>query len=255
MSDPDLEELRAELKEFAVPEKKNGRPPREERLIAGFEEIQNFVDVHGRAPEHGEARDIFERLYAVRLGRLRALEGVLALLAPLDRHDLLVVTGNSAAETIDDAALAAELAGGGGAGDVTRLRHVRAIADKRAAEEIAERIACADFQRWKPLFERITHELQTGVRTARRIRKEAGLPKAYIREGEFFILGGQTAYVADVGEPIKAPNGQEDARLRVIYSNATESNLLLRSFQRALYKDDASRRVSEPTVGPLFADD
>src|SRR3546814_4879427 len=74
-----------------------------------------------------------------------------------------------------------------------------------------------------------------------------------IKEGEFFILGGQTAYVAEVGEPFKAPNGESDARLRVIYSNGTESNLLLRSLQRALYKDDASRRVSEPSAGPLFA--
>ena len=49
-------------------------PPREERIIAGFEEIQRFVEKHGRAPQHGEDRDIFERLYAVRLDRLRALE-------------------------------------------------------------------------------------------------------------------------------------------------------------------------------------
>ena len=86
-------------------------------------------------------------------------------------------------------------------------------------------------------------------------RSNAGFLKADIKEGEFFILGGQTAYVAEVGEPIKAPNGEFDARLRVIYSNATESNLLLRSLQRALYKDETSRRVSEPTAGPLFADE
>jgi hypothetical protein len=52
--------------------------------------------------------------------------------------------------------------------------------------------------------------------------------------------------------PIKAPNGETDARLRVIYSNHTESDLLLRSLQRALYKDDGGRRVTEPTAGPLF---
>jgi hypothetical protein len=53
---------------------------------------------------------------------------------------------------------------------------------------------------------------------------------------------------------IKAPNGQTDARMRVIYSNGTESNILLRSLQRAIYKDEASRRISEPTAGPLFSD-
>ena len=80
---------RAELAEFAPPEKKGGRSPREERIIAGFEEIQRFVEKHGRAPQHGEDRDIFERLYAVRLDRLRALEECRALLAPLDRQGLL----------------------------------------------------------------------------------------------------------------------------------------------------------------------
>ena len=52
-----------------------------------------------------------------------------------------------------------------------------------------------------------------------------------------------------------APNGEFDARLRVIYSNGTESNLLLRSLQRALYKDETSRRVSDPSAGPLFANE
>ena len=91
------------------------------------------------------------------------------------------------------------------------------------------------------------------MRITQPIRKDAGFLKTDIRAGEFFILGGQVAYVAEVGKPFKAPNGESDARLRVIYSNGTESDLLLRSLQRALYKDEASRRVSEPSAGPLFA--
>ena len=74
MSDLDLDELRSELDEFAQPEKRGGRTAREERIIAGFDEIQRFVEKHGHAPQHGEEGDIFERLYAVRLDRLRALE-------------------------------------------------------------------------------------------------------------------------------------------------------------------------------------
>ena len=62
MIDPTLDELAEELAEFAEPEKKGGRSPREERVIAGFEEIQRFVDKHGRDPLHGVDRDIFERL-------------------------------------------------------------------------------------------------------------------------------------------------------------------------------------------------
>jgi hypothetical protein len=70
MTDLNLEELPSELDDFAQPEKKGGRSAREERIIAGFEEIQRFVEKHSRAPQHGEDRDIFERLYAVRLDRI-----------------------------------------------------------------------------------------------------------------------------------------------------------------------------------------
>jgi hypothetical protein len=48
--------------------------------------------------------------------------------------------------------------------------------------------------------------------------------------------------------------GRTDARLRVIFDNGTESNMLMRSLQRALHKDEAGRRVTDPVAGPLFSD-
>ncbi|MBN9787511.1 GIY-YIG nuclease family protein [Pseudonocardia sp. TMWB2A] len=258
MSDLDLDDLRAELSDFAQPEKKVGRSPREERVIAGFEEIQRFVEEHGHAPQHGEDRDIFERLYAVRLDRLRALEDCRVLLEPIDHQGLLSGSADEEFTTADDMdtdALMAELAGAAGDSEITDLRHVRSTAEKRAAEEIANREACPDFDRFKPLFEQVRIDLDSGVRITRQFVKDAGFLKADITEGQFFILGGQVAYVAEVGETFRAPNGESDARLRVIYSNGAESNLLLRSLQRALYKDEAGRRITEPTAGPLFADE
>ncbi|MFL5012721.1 GIY-YIG nuclease family protein [Rhizobium sp.] len=258
MSDLDLDELRDELADFAQPEKKAGRGPREERIIAGFEEIQRFSEEYGRAPQHGEDRDIFERLYAVRLDRLRALEECRLLLGPLDRQGLLTgaeIAASASAQEMDADALMAELAGAAGDIEITELRHVRSAAEKRAAEEIANREPCPDFDRFKPLFEQVRIDLDSGVRTTRQFVKDAGLLKADITEGQFFILGGQVAYVAEVGETFRAPNGEYDARLRVVYSNGTESNLLRRSLQRALYKDEAGRRITEPSAGPLFADE
>jgi len=236
----------------------SSRTPREERIIAGFEEIQHFVEQHGRAPQHGEDRDIFERLYAVRLDRLREQEDCRTLLEPLDHQGLLsgaVVAAASVGDDLDDDELLAALGVGDGEPDsVTTLRHVRSTAEKRAAEEIANREKCVDFAKFKPLFAQVQTDLDAGIRTTRPFVKDAGFGKADIAKGEFFILGGQVAYVAEVGETIKAPNGETDARLRVIYSNGTESNLLLRSLQRALYKDETGRRVTDPVVGPLFAD-
>lgn len=243
----------------AVETKKDAsRTPREERIIAGFEEIQRFVEKHGRLPQHGEDRDIFERLYAVRLDRLREQADCRVVLEPLDHQGLLADATPATpgfAEEIDDDRLLAELGVEPVAtADITELRHVRSAADKRAAEEIANRQPCEDFDRFKPLFEQVQNDLRNGLRTTRPFVRDSGFLKAEIKAGQFFILGGQTALVAEVGETIKAPNGENDARLRVIYSNGTESNLLLRSFQRALYKDEAGRRITDPTAGPLFAD-
>lgn len=250
------DDLLAELGVEVEAKKDTGRTAREERVIAGFEEIQRFVDQHGHSPRHGEDRDIFERLYAVRLDRLRELPDCRVLLEPLDRQGLLTKmapTPAIAADDLDDDALLAELGVDPAKDDISELRHVRSAADKRAAEEIANREPCPDFEEFKPLFQSVQRDLDGGTRITRQIRKDAGFLKADIKAGEFFVLYGQTAYIAEVGEPFKAPNGQMDARLRVIYSNGTESDLLLRSLQRALYKDEASRRISEPTVGPLFA--
>lgn len=244
MCDPDLDDLAAELSEFAPPEKKGGRSPHDERVIAGFEEIQSFVDKHDRAPQHGEDKDIFERLYAVRLDRLRALADCRALLAPLDHQGLLTgslsVTVTEEAINLDE--LADELAGTTKADSIAVLRHVRASADKRAAEEIADRKKCEDFETFRTLFTRVETEVKTGLRQSRPI--EAG--SRTIQVGDFFVLDGITLYVAEVGEPLKTTAGEVDRRLRLIFANGTESNLLLRSLQRAFYNDPAARRLVSP---------
>jgi len=244
-------ELLAALGVEVETKKASARTAQEERIIAGFEDIERFYEEHGRRPQHGEGRDIFERLYAVRLDRLRELDDCRALLAPLDKHGLL--DGAHAAEPmpaadLDDAALLAEL------GieqkqddDITELRHVRSREEVRAAAEIANRTRCTDFASFKPLFDGVKEDIEKGVRETRRFGQDAS-----IRQGDWFILGGQMVYVADVGDEFRTEYDRPDRRLRVIYDNATESDVLLRSLQRSLYKDEAGRRISTPIVGPLF---
>lgn len=248
MSDPDLDELEAELSEFAAPEAKGGRPPQEERIIAGFEEIQRFVEKHGRAPQHGEDRDIFERLYAVRLDRLRTLPDCRALLAAIDHQGLLTDSAKGTDPSGQDVdQLAAELGSTSSTDDITVLRHVRSIEDRRAAEEIADRKRCEDFDSFETLFRRVTSELKTGLRQAQPIA--AG--RRTVEAGDFFILDGITLYIAEVGEPLKTTAREVDRRLRVIFANGTESNLLLRSLQRAFYDDPTARRLISPQSGQL----
>lgn len=252
MAEMDDDELLAALGVELAPVKAASRTPREERIIAGFEDILRFHQAHGRAPLHGEGGDIFERLYAVRLDQLRKLPEARALLAAMDEPGLLA--GVPVAHDVDDDdALLAELgADASGLDDITVLRHVRSHAEVKAAEEIAERTPCADFARFKPLFD----DVEAGLKQGRWVARPFGR-NASIEAGDFFVLGGLVAHVAAVGDTYKTPNAETNARLRVIYSNGTESDLLLRSLQRALYKDGEGRagsRIIKVEAGPLFGD-
>jgi hypothetical protein len=244
--------LLAELGVDVEAKKHVTRTPRAERIIAGFEEIQRFVEEHGCSPQHGEDRDIFERLYAVRLDRICEMQECRDLVAPMDHQGLLSGQPNALmtdAAEIDDDALLAELGIEVEASAITELKHVRSTAEKKAAEDIANRDRCEDFATFRPLFEQVQKELKSGLRETRPFEM-----KAEIEKGRFFIVGGQKAYVAEKGEVTINDQGRTDARLRVIFDNGTESNMLMRSLQRAMNKDDAGRRITDPSAGPLFSD-
>ena len=255
MAEMDDDELLDALGVEVAPLKASTYSPREERIIAGFEDILRFHQEHGRAPLHGEGRDIFERLYAVRLDQLRKLPDAQALLASLDTPGLLttLATAQLDIDSLDEDALLAELGIGDDTEtqtDITTLRHVRSHAQIKAAEEIANRAPCKDFAQFKSLFT----EVETGLKQGSWLTKPFG-KNASVDVGDFFVLGGVVTYVASIGETYRTPNAETNARLRVIYSNGTESDLLMRSLQRALYKDSEGRagsRIIKVDSGPLF---
>lgn len=268
MTDTDLNELRSELNDFAKPAKAAGSSAKEQRIIAGFEEIERFVEEHGRVPQHGEDRDIFERLYAVRLDRLRACTECRQVLKGRDSRGLLgsLRAENEAGAVREDPAeyrvdatletkpsddeLLNALREDDEAADIKELRHVRSREEIRAAEEVAKRNPCTDFEAFQPVFEKVQSELDASLRKTFKYKDYAN-----VQTGDLFILDGQKVVVAEMGEEFVSDYGRSDRRLRVVYDNGTESDLLLRSLQRALNKDKTSRRITEPDHGPLFSDE
>jgi hypothetical protein len=223
----------------------------EERVIAGFEEIQRFVENHGHSPQHGEDKDIFERLYAVRLERLNELKAYRELLLPMDHQALLNVGANSASEPeveMDDDALLEALGVDAEVGSIEELKYVRPSKEIRAAEEVAQRERCEDFERYKELFDQVKEDLEAGARQMIRCNN-----KTDVKIGDLFVLKGQTAYIANAGEEFIDNNGRPDRRLKVIFNNGTQSGMLLRSFQKQLWQDDVARRITNPMdLGPMF---
>jgi hypothetical protein len=255
MADIDDDELLDALGIEVAPLKVSNRTPREERIVAGFEDILRFHQTHGRAPLHGENRDIFERLYAVRLDQLRKLPEAYTLLAMLDAPGLL--SGSKVSpfnvDDLDEDVLLAELGIGNVStdlNDITTLRHVRPYVEIKAAEEVANRMPCPDFDRFKPLFDEAGTGLKAGTWMTKPFAKNAS-----VELRDFFIIGGQMAYVAEMFDGAKTKDGRDNPRLRVIFDNQTESNLLLRSLSRSLYPDGdtpVGRRLIIKDDGPLF---
>ena len=252
MTDIDLDELVEGLAEFDQKKAKPIRSAREERVIAGFADIQRFVEENGRNPEQAQNNDIFERLYAVRLDQLRKDTDIVELLEPYDTQGLLKSSSTTAIveSSLSDDELLAELGLDSETQSISQLKHVRTFDEKKAAEAIASRDKCEDFETFKPIFEQVQQELDSGLRETRQFEM-----KAEIEQGRFFIVGGQKAYVAEKGEITTTEHGRTDARLRVIFDNGTQSTMLMRSLQRALNKDEVGRRITELTAGPLFSDD
>ena len=239
---------------------------KQERIIAGFEDIQRFYREQERLPQHGEGRDIFERLYAVRLDRIRASAQCLELLRPIDTDGILadrVCEPTEEYELNSDDELLEALGVAPSADDITTMKHVRSAsernADRNVPEEVAQRKPCQGFDEFRLDFEAVQADLETG-------RQSTDLFKTSIRsqicKGDWFIVDGQKALVAETGEWFTPEHGERDRRLRVIFDNGTESDLLLRSLRRALNKDENSRRIVPPQlemeedfsdIGPLFS--
>ena len=262
MTDRLTDEDEALLAELGVePEAKpaGARTPREERIVAGFEEVRRFAEEHGRPPRHGEDGDIFERLYAVRLDRIRSSGECLDLLHGLDDGGLLIAGAEEgAAVETDDELLAALGLDGESPDDLTVMKHVRPHAERSAPDGVAQRTPCEEFDgRFRPLFREVQRQVASGERQTERFNKRE--LRRQIREGDWFVLDGQKALVAEAKDWFTPEHGERDRRLRVVFDNGTESDLLMRSLRRALNKDERSRRILPPEpaddaeLGPLFA--
>lgn len=259
MADMNDDELLDALGVEAAPLKTSTHTAREERILGGFEEILRFVEKQGRAPRHdAEGIDIFERLYAVRLDQIRKLPEAQTLLAGLDTRGLLshAAPSGTDVDSLDEDALLAELGINNSSPDdhqdITQLRHVRSSAERQAAEDVAQRKPCDDFDSFQHLFADATSGLKAGTWITKPFVKDAS-----IELGDFFIIGGQIAYVAQVLPGTVTKDGRENPRLRVIFDNKTEGDLLLRSLSRSLYPDGdipVGRRLIRKDDGPLFGD-
>lgn len=218
----------------------------DDRLLVAFQEIAEFTRANGREPERTPT-DMTEAKLAMRLKAIRANEDQAGALRGADDLGLLgeappetepLVIPDTAPETVDDALAADPFGLLGGARDIFELRNVPA---PTMPDHVAQRVPAADFDQFEQLFEDCHADLRAGTRKLLPFKNPSEIEK-----GKFFVLNGVLLYVAEVGEhEFAKSNKGNNARTRCIFENGTESDLLVLSLGRNLYKD--GRRVTEPS--------
>ena len=248
------EELLAQLGIEVEAQPRAALTPKQERIIAGFEDIQRFFEEKGNLPSHGADKDIFERLYATRLEQIRRQSDCVELLKDYDHQNLLDGSDTEELERLDSLdgdALLNELGieiDTPAEDDITNLVNVRPPVEVLAAEEVARREVCPNFDEFKPLFKKVAEQVSQSIRELRPYSADPS-----INQGDLFIVQGQIAFVASVGEEFTKDNRRHtNSRLHVIFDNGTQSKMLLRSLQGLLSQNENSRRISSPAAGPLF---
>ena len=243
-----LDELIANKDDLFVPIVKPARSSSDD-LVRLFLDIVAFRERVGRAPD-AHARLPDEMRLGVRLDSFRRDPIKRSKLMDMDQYGLLATAPTPKIDDIIPASLDDLIA----ADDdllttpddhIFEFRATPPPQPKAEADTIAERVRCADFETFSPIFDECIADIANGARST-----VATSSTYQIGVGDMFIIDGALAYIANVAW--QSRNDQKDARLRIIYDNGTESDHLLRSFGKALYRADNSRRVLKAEAGPLF---
>ncbi|KEO72946.1 GIY-YIG nuclease family protein [Anditalea andensis] len=222
------------------------------RLLASFHQINDFFAKNGRTPEANISNVSEYQLYS-RLRSIREDPVKVEMLQPEDVYNLLQEVENfsvhepreeykrrskkeikSIGDILDD-----DLDIFGDDEGLFEFKHTPKVTTM--PDYVGSRKPCADFEDFDPLLKSCQSELKEGKRRIKDFKNEQQIDVGY-----FFVLNGLLLYVAEVEERKQDKSGKTNARLRCIFENGTESDMLLRSLAAELYKN--GRRITENHV-------
>jgi hypothetical protein len=207
----------------------------DELLTAKFTEIIDFYKKHNKEPLPN-IQNVSEYQLYTRLKSLREDSEKMQVCEAIDTCGLLKVKEKKEIKSIDDIFSddSLDLLGGNSEG-LFDFKHTPK--ETTMPDYVATRKKCKDFNSFEALFIQCQNDLREKKRKLYPFKNEQQIDKGY-----FFILKGVLLFVTDVGEK-SYEKGKMNARLRCIFENGTESDMLLRSLAAELYKN--GRRVTE----------
>jgi len=218
----------------------------EDRLIDSFEEINVFIDKNGREPV---ASSMSEYSLLARLKNFKENEANKKILKPFDRHDLLgyVELDKPTIDDIfndDDLGLLdtdSEL-------EIFKFNHTPKPQDRADTDFVAKRVPIKEeeFEPYEAMFHKVHRELKEGTR---KIVEFKDVEK-HLKADSFYLLDGVLLYLEEVENERedsvklgKNTRKRKDGRTRIVFENATLSNMLYRSLSKLLYS--SGKRITE----------
>ena len=213
---------------------KNIRITTDERLVKSFEEINKFIEENKREPKLSS--DILENSLYYRLEGMREDPNKIEQLKEFDTHGLFQeIEEKKAPQSIDDIFDDDDLGllSTPKENDIFNLGHGLEKKDRSvgAYDYVARAKKCKDFNKFEPLFKACQTDLKNGKRRLAKFTSELS-----IKEGAFLVYRGMLVYIDKVGD-FSQRNQRKQARLRCIYENGTESDMLRNSLAKPMYSD------------------
>ncbi len=213
----------------------------DERLVASFNEINDFYEKNNREPEQGGGIQEFP-LYS-RLKGLRENPAKIEILKPHDKFGLLnfeikIIQSFDDIFNDDDLGLLADDSEG-----LFDFKNIKKIDERASSDFVARRKPCKDFNKYEQQFKDVQRDLKNGKRRLVTFKEEN------LRAGDFYVHNGILLYLESVDEKKEVQEyksgsrERKDGRTRVLFENGTESNMLFRSLYKALLAN--GKAVSE----------
>lgn len=210
-----------------TPPKKPRQVTPDDRLIASFNQITDFVQVNDRLPDIN-SEDMQEASLAARLNSIRSNNDKIEALKSVDSLGLLDFP--KPPESVDDLFENDDFSLFSGVGDDI-LKVKKVLSKPRPVKERAERKRAEDFDKFEEGFKEQQQRLKEGALKLRRY-----VSVSQLRVGGYYVQSGQMLRIVDVGDK-KWVYDRNKERFRIIYENGTESNMYRRSLSMRLYED------------------
>lgn len=258
---PSLDDIFNEPDEFGLLDVRSkaraGQSTDDERNVAIVHQTNAFFESHRRLPDgnaddHDEMRlgTIWEKISANPTEAMHAADthGLLQSFNLRKTERTLSWRDDVAADEIP--ASLDDIFGEDGIdvdADHLSIRNITPAAMRNVPDHRAENRPCRDFDSFADRFEEMQEALNSGKRIATIVEDRAIIEPF---EGDFFIRNGLLAYIAEKTE-MTSRGGSRDHRLRIIFSNGTESDPLMSSFRKSLNEDKTARVIQREGLGPL----